>query len=110
MTLGMWWWPAFGDDLLALGWLLDGYNTCFFGDSLTDDIFMTRINGPKKEENNEQTASNCEEFFVKMRRETKERKLRMIFPVARHGRFFFSSRFCFAFAICLHFSQFALSA
>jgi hypothetical protein len=53
-------------------------------------------------------GSQSAENFLRKCEETKERKLRMIFPVARHGRFFFLL-FCFAFAICFHSSQFCLS-
>jgi hypothetical protein len=90
------------------GWLLTDTTHVFLVIRWLTTFFMTRINGPKKKVTMMNNVELRRNFSWKCE-ETKERKLRMIFPVARHGRFF-SSRFCFAFAICFHFRQFALSA
>jgi hypothetical protein len=95
---------CFGD-----GWPLEAM-TCWHSAADSKDtahVFLvirpqtTFLMTPKKEgrhQSSENILRKCEE--------TKERKLRMIFPVARHGRFFLL--FCFAFAICLPSSRISL--
>lgn len=107
-----WWWLAFGDDLLlALDWLFEGYNTCFFGDSLTDDddiLYDTQINDPKMKTMMSKQISNCGEFFTKIRKD-KRKKTASDFSCCATRKIFFSG-FCFAFAICFQLCQFSLSA
>ena len=102
VTFGMWWWLAFGgDNLLAPGWF-EGYSTCFFGNSVTDDILWHLKRAIYW------TKSKCGERLEKIRRD-KRKKIANDFSCCA-TRKIFSSRFCFASAICFHFYQFRLSA